>query len=73
MSNHYNKKKFIFIPSAKRIKHLIISLTFILFLFLIYEELYFKKRYKELLQEFSVKYNYLLESYETNTIEKQNY
>tara|TARA_Y100000766_G_scaffold132514_1_gene114002 strand:- start:39 stop:806 length:768 start_codon:yes stop_codon:yes gene_type:complete len=70
MSNHYNKKKFIFIPSAKRIKHLIISLTFILFLFLIYEELYFKKRYKELLQEFSVKYNYLLESYETNTIRK---
>ena len=67
MNNNYNKKKFIIIPSAKRIKHLIITLTLILFLFLIYEELYFKKRYKELLQEFSVKYNYLLESYETNT------
>jgi len=68
MSTNFNKKKFIFIPSFKKIKYLIITLTLILFLFLIYDELYFKKRYKELLQEFSVKYNYLLESYETNTI-----
>jgi cell division septal protein FtsQ len=68
MSTNFNKKKFIFIPSFKKIKYLIIILTLILFLFLIYEELYFKKKYKELLQEFSVKYNYLLESYETNTI-----
>jgi len=68
MSTNFNKKKFIFIPSFKKIKYLIITLTLILFLFLIYNELYFKKRYKELLQEFSVKYNYLLESYETNTI-----
>ena len=68
MSTNFNKKKFIFIPSFKKIKYLIIILSLILFLFLIYDELYFKKRYKELLQEFSVKYNYLLESYETNTI-----
>jgi len=68
MSTNFNKKKLIFIPSFKKIKYLIITLTLILFLFLIYDELYFKKRYKELLQEFSVKYNYLLESYETNTI-----
>ena len=70
MSNNFNKKKFIFIPSFKRIKYLIIILTVILFLFLIYEELYFKKRYKVFLQEFSVKYNYLLETYETNTIRR---
>ena len=67
MSNNFNKKKFIFIPSAKRIKQLFVTLILILFLFLIYEELYFKQRYKVLLQEFSVKYNYLLESYEANT------
>jgi Cell division septal protein len=70
MRNNFNKKKFIFIPSFKIIKNLIITLTLILFFFLIYEELYFKKKYKELLQEFSVKYNYLLESYETNTIRR---
>ena len=68
MSNNFNKKKFIFIPSTKKIKYLIITLTLILFLLLIYDEVFFKKRYKELLQEFSVKYNYLLESYEVNTI-----
>ena len=70
MSNNFNKKKFIFIPSFKRIKYLIIILTLILFLFLIYEELYFKKRYKVFLQEFSIKYNYLLETYETNLIRR---
>ena len=70
MSNNFNKKKFIFIPSFKSIKYLIIILTVILFLFLIYEELYFKKRYKVFLQEFSVKYNYLLETYETNVIRR---
>ena len=70
MNNNFNKKKFILIPSVKRIKQLIIILTLILFLFLIYEELYFKKRYKGLLQEFSVKYNYLLESYETNSVRR---
>ena len=70
MNNNYNKKKFILIPSAKRIKQLIITLILIIFLFLIYEELYFKKRYKEFLQEFSIKYNYLLESFETNTIKR---
>ena len=70
MSKNYNKKKFIFIPSARRIKQLIIPLILIIFLFLIYEELYFKKRYKEYLQEFSIKYNYLLESFETNTIKR---
>ena len=70
MSSNFNKKKFIFIPSAKIIKYLIISLILIIFLFLIYDELYFKKRYKELLQEFSVKYNYQLVSYEINPIKR---
>ena len=70
MSNKFNKKKFIFILSAKKIKFLILTLTLLLFLFLIYDELYFKKRYKELLQEFSVKYNYQLESYEINNISR---
>ena len=68
MSTNFNKKKFILIPSAKKIKYLVISLALIFFLFLIYDEFYFKKRYKNLLQEFSVKYNYLLEDYETNKI-----
>ena len=70
MSTNYNKKKFILIPSVKKIKYLIITLILILFLFLIYDEFYFKKRYKELLQEFSVKYNYQLESYEITTINR---
>lgn len=70
MNNNFNKKKFVLIPSFKRIKQLIITLTLILFIFLIYEELYFKKRYKGLLQDFSEKYNYLLDSYETNSVSR---
>lgn len=70
MNTNFNKKKFIFIPIFKLIKYLIITLTLILFLFLTYDEFYFKKRYKELLQEFSIKYNYQLESYEINKIER---
>ena len=66
MRNNFNKKKFIFKTSSKLIKQLIVTLILIIFIFLIYEEFYFKKRYELLLQEFSVKYNYLLESYETN-------
>ena len=50
MSNNFNKKKFILIPSAKKIQYIIITLTLILFLFLIYDELYLKKRYQELLK-----------------------
>ena len=68
MRTNYNKKKFILIPSAKKIKYIIFTLALIVFLFLIYDELYFKKRYQELLQEFSVKYNYQLESYESINI-----
>ena len=70
MSNNFNKKKIVFIPSAKKIKYLIITLTLIIFLFLIYDEIYFKKRYKVLLKEFSIKYNYLLETHEINTINR---
>ena len=68
MSNNFNKKKFILIPSAKKIQYIIITLTLILFLFLIYDELYLKKRYQELIKEFSAKYNYQLESHETVNI-----
>ena len=65
MSTNFNKKKFILIPSAKKIKYIITTLILILFLFLIYDELYLKKRYQVLLKEFSAKYNYQLESHET--------
>ncbi len=70
MSNHFNKKKFIFFPSAKKIKYFIFTLTLIIFLFIIYDELYLKKRYIELLQEFSVKYDYQLETYEIINISR---
>jgi cell division septal protein FtsQ len=70
MSNNFNKKKFIFISNGKKIKYLIITLTLIFFLFLIYDEFYFKKRYKVLLQEFSLKYNYQLEYFEINSIRR---
>ena len=68
MSTNFNKKKFILIPRAKKIKYIITSLILIIFLFLIYDELYLKKRYQELLKEFSAKYNYQLESHETINI-----
>ena len=68
MSTNFNKKKFILIPSAKKIQYIIITLTLILFVFLIYDELYLKKRYQELIKEFSAKYNYQLESHETVNI-----
>ena len=68
MNTSFNKKKFSFLPSTQLIKILIFFIFLIILLFLIYDELSSKKRYKEFLQIFSEKYNYQLESYDINTI-----
>ena len=68
MNNNFNKKRYILFPSYKTFKYVIIFIILIFFLFLIYDELSNKKRYKELIQVFSEKYNYQLESYEINDI-----
>ena len=70
MKTNFNKKKFVLLPSIKNTKYLIFTLFFLFILFLIYDELITKKRYKELLQEFSENYNYQLEFYEINNINR---
>jgi len=68
MSTNFNKKKITFISITKLFKHSLIIFTFLLISFFIYDEFLEKKRYKEILQKFSEKNNYLLTSYEINDL-----
>ena len=72
MKTSFNKKKFIFFPTSKIIKNLLIFITILVFLYLIYDELISKNQYREFLQEFSEKYNYQLEFYEINGIDRSD-
>ena len=72
MKNNFNKKKFTLIPITKLIKYsLIISILLFIF-FLIYDEFYSKKRYREFLEKFSSKYSYQLELYQVNHVSRVN-
>ena len=68
MRNNYNKKKITFISKFKLIKYIIIFLTLILASFYIYDYILKKKIYREIIQEFSKKNNFVLASYETNEL-----
>ncbi len=68
MRNNYNKKKISFISKFKLVKYLLIFLTLILVSFYIYDYFIEKKIYKEIIQEFSNKNNFVLASYETNKL-----
>ena len=72
MKTNFNKKKFNFISINKLIKYSLLILTVLLIFFFVYDELLKKKRYKETLQKFSEKNNYLLTSYEINDLTRVN-
>ena len=63
MRNNFNKKKISFISLSKIIKYLIVILIFFVLSFFIYDELFKQKKFKQFLQEFSEKTNYLFTSY----------
>ena len=70
MRNNFNKKKISFISLSKIIKYLIVILIFFVLSFFIYDELFKQKKYKQFLQEFSEKTNYLFTSYEINDLRR---
>ena len=70
MRNNFNKKKISFISLSKIIKYLIVILIFFVLSFFIYDELFKQKKYKQFLQEFSEKTNYLFTSYEINYLRR---
>ena len=70
MRNNFNKKKISFISLSKIIKYLIVILFFFVLSFFIYDELFKQKKYKQFLQEFSEKTNYLFTSYEINDLRR---
>ena len=70
MRNNFNKKKISFISLSKIVKYLIVILIFFVLSFFIYDELFKQKKYKQFLQEFSEKTNYLFTSYEINDLRR---
>ncbi len=70
MRNNYNKKKITFISKFKLIKYLLIFLTLILASFYFYDYILEKKIYREIVQEFSKKNNFVLDSFETNELKR---
>lgn len=68
MKTNFNKKKINFVSLAKLIKYSLLILSLLLLFFFIYDEFLEKKRYKQVLQKFSEKNNYLLTSYEINDL-----
>ena len=70
MRNNFNKKKISFISLSKIIKYLIVILIFFVLSFFIYDELFKQKKYKQFIQEFSEKTNYLFISYEINDLRR---
>ena len=70
MRSNFNKKKINFISITKLFKYSLVILTLLLISFFIYDEFLEKKRYKEILQKFSEKNNYLLTSYEVNGLKR---
>ena len=68
MRNNYNKKKITFISKFRLIKYLLIFLTLIVASFYFYDYILEKKIHREIIQEFSKKNNFVLESYQTNEL-----
>ena len=68
MRNSYNKKKITFISKSKLTKYLLVFLTLTLVLFYFYDYFLEKKIYREIIQEFSKKNDFVLTSYETNKL-----
>ncbi len=70
MKTNFNKKKFSLITFSQAIKYLLLITSIIIIFFLIYNEIIFKKKYREFINEFSIKYNYQLTSYEISDLSR---
>ena len=68
MKTTFNKKKINLLFVAKIIKYFIIFFLIIFLSYLIYDDLKNKKRYKNIVQEFSENFNYQFKIYEVNTL-----
>ena len=68
MKTAFNKKKINLLFVIKIIKYFIIFFLIIFLSYIIYDDLKNKKRYKNIVQEFSENFNYQFKIYEVNTL-----
>tara|TARA_Y100001970_G_scaffold6328_1_gene7206 strand:+ start:22938 stop:23705 length:768 start_codon:yes stop_codon:yes gene_type:complete len=72
MKSKFNKKKINFFPNRKIIKHLFFLFFFIFFLILIFDGIKKHNLFYVLIQDISNKFNYQLDSYELNKLNRVN-
>ena len=68
MKRAFNKKKINFLPSFRIIKYIFIFILFTFAFIKTYNELIYEDRFKDFIQNISVKFNYQFKVYEINTL-----